>query len=58
MSNNPTDMPWGAIFKRTAQAATVVFVTLTGLVAAGLQQERREKAESLRFRWTDKNRWE
>ncbi len=57
-TNDPTAMPWGAIFKRTAQVAAVALVTFTGLCAAELQRQRREKAESERFRWTDKNRWE
>jgi hypothetical protein len=53
-----TEMPWGAIFKRTAQAAAVTLVGLTTLCAAELRRQRREKEESERFRWTDKNRWE
>lgn len=52
------EMPWGAIFKRTAQAAAFFLVGLTGLCAAELRRLRREKEESERFRWTDKNRWE
>jgi hypothetical protein len=53
-----TGMPWSAIFKRTAQAAAVTLVGFTALCAADLQRQRREKEESERFRWTDKNRWE
>jgi hypothetical protein len=53
-----SEMPWGAIFKRTAQVAAVALVTCTALCAAELQRLRREKEESERFRWTDKNRWE
>jgi len=47
----------GTIFKRTAQVAAVAFAGFTGLCATELRR-RREKEESERFRWTDKNRWE
>ncbi len=57
-SSDLPEMPWGAIFKRTAQVAAVTLVSFTGLCAAELQRQRREKEESERFKWTDKNRWE
>lgn len=53
-SNDLPEMPWGAILKRTAQVAAVALVSFTGLCAAELQRQRREKEESERFRWTDK----
>lgn len=52
------DIPWDTIFKRTAQVAAVAFAGFTGLCATELRRRRREKEESERFRWTDKNRWE
>ena len=54
------EMPWGAIFKRTAQGAAVIFAGLTGLCAAELRRLRREHEETERFRsrWTDESRWE
>jgi hypothetical protein len=56
--NALTEMPWAGIAKVTAVAAAAVGLGLTALPAAALQQERREKQESERVRWTDKNRWE
>lgn len=52
--NDVTPMPWGRIVQITAGFGVV----LTALFAAALRQERREKQESQRVRWTDKNRWE
>ena len=53
-----TEMPWGTIVKRTAQATASVVVFLTVWAASAVRHDRREKEESERFRWTDKNRWE
>lgn len=53
-----TEMPWGLIVKRTAQATAGALVFFTGWAAAVVRHDRSEKAESGRVRWTDKNRWE
>jgi len=53
-----TEMPWGTIVKRTALATAGVVVFLTVWAASAVRHDRREKEESERFRWTDKNRWE
>jgi hypothetical protein len=53
-----TEMPWSMIAKRTIQAAGGALVFFTALAAAAVHQGRSDKAESERFRWTDKNRWE
>jgi hypothetical protein len=56
--NDATEMPWAGIVKVTAAATAVVGLLLTALSAAAVRQARREKEESERFVWTDKNRWE
>ncbi|HEX7197748.1 MAG TPA: hypothetical protein VF364_13060 [Candidatus Limnocylindria bacterium] len=53
-----TEMPWGVIVKRTVQATGAALVVFTALAAAAVHQGRSDKAESERFRWSDKNRWE
>ena len=50
--------PWGGIAVRTVQVAAVVFLTFTGIVATARAQERRDRAEAERFRWTDEARWD
>lgn len=53
-----TEMPWGMIVKRTIQATAGAVVFFTSLAAAAVLHDRREKAESERVRWTDKNRFD
>ena len=53
-----TEMPWGTIVKRTAQATAGVLVILTSWFASVVRSDRRLKEESEEFRWTDKTRWE
>jgi hypothetical protein len=45
-NSDQTEMPWGGSLKRTAQVAAVALVSFTGLCAAELQRQRREKEES------------
>lgn len=51
-------MPWGGIFRVTAQitaiVGTVTFIGLTAVCVSALRQQ----ADRDRSRWTDKNRWE
>lgn len=56
--NDATEMPWAGIAKATAAVTATVGLVLTAACADAVRRARREKQESERVRWTDKNRWE
>ena len=56
--NDATEMPWAGIAKATGVVAAGAALLFTALAAAAVRNERREKQEYERVRWTDKNRWE
>ena len=58
MTDDPTEMPWAGIAKATGVVGAGAGLLFTALCAAAVRRERREKQESERVRWTDKNRWE